>query len=454
MNFISDFKNNEMNNKNTAINCQYDGCGELSCNDELGLNISKYLCFEHLEKYEEWKPVKEYEEKYEASTQGKIRHKSTQKIVEDSKADEKVKDNEYKMVWIKKKDDKNHKQRFIHKIVGETFLYPSLDESKKFIKHYDRKKTNNKLINLRWVNQPQSTNHSKLDLLSINKPVYKFNSNYTKKLGRFLSVKDAAEKCGLFYSYISNTCIKNQETHGGYGWKYTEDSIHMEEEKWRQFRDTNYEGSTNGRIRNMMTGILLEQLEGKGGNLYVSLYLEGKTLSFQVSRIIAEIFVENDNPPENDVIHTDNNVKNNKYNNLQWVKKECDIHFNCKSVVQLSLDGKFIAKFPSITSAGSTEIGYVCSGKRTEYKNSLWCFEKDYTPSHVESLVEKNKQNSKIPKQVGQEVKIEQLHGKTREHIRFWNSILEAEEAIGKTGIGKAIRTGNRCDKFYWKRAT
>jgi hypothetical protein len=95
---------------------------------------------------------------------------------------------------------------------------------------------------------------------------------------------------------------------------------------WKQFRDSVYEISHNGIIKNSKKGTIVRTRKEKDGYLIVNLWdtLKGKT--FKVHRLVAECFIENpENKPQ--VNHKNSIRDDNDYKNLEWVTiKENVIH--------------------------------------------------------------------------------------------------------------------------------
>lgn len=81
-----------------------------------------------------------------------------------------------------------------------------------------------------------------------------------------------------------------------------------------------YQVSTCGRVKSLKYGKerILKQSKNSSGYLTVSLYIEGKTLSKVVHRLVAIAFIPN---PENkiEVNHIDEDKKNNRLENLNWM---------------------------------------------------------------------------------------------------------------------------------------
>lgn len=135
----------------------------------------------------------------------------------------------------------------------------------------------------------------------------------------------------------------------------------------------------------------------------VTLGIKGKHVKQSVKRIhrlVATAFIPNPNnyPVVN---HKDKIRNNNCVENLEW----CTVAYNtrysiCKPVIQMSLDGKFIAEFESVTEAAreygisATLIRNCCTGERqikTCHK-CLWRYKNEY---------DANKDYSIEPPQIG-----------------------------------------------------
>ena len=85
-----------------------------------------------------------------------------------------------------------------------------------------------------------------------------------------------------------------------------------------------YEASTNGEVRNKITGHILVGDKNSCGYSRICLYNKFHNPSkqrFLVHRLIAETFIPNPNNfPE--VNHKDLNINNNKVENLEWCTRE------------------------------------------------------------------------------------------------------------------------------------
>ena len=121
----------------------------------------------------------------------------------------------------------------------------------------------------------------------------------------------------------------------------------------------------------------------KNGYLRVSLSKEGHKTTYLVHRLVAEAFIPNpDNLPQ--VNHKDENKINNHVDNLEWCTAIYNLNYgnrnskSGKSVVQYDLQGKFLKKWQTISSAGKelgilvTNICDCCKGGRKTAGGFKW----------------------------------------------------------------------------------
>ena len=151
---------------------------------------------------------------------------------------------------------------------------------------------------------------------------------------------------------------------------------------------------------------LMNPCENKYGYLKVNLRKNKETKQCLVHRLIAETFLEN---PENlpQVNHKDEDKTNNfvflnedgsvdkEKSNLEWKTHKDNINHGTrnervskantngkcsKKVLQLSLDGELIRKWPSVNECGrngfnSVAVAACCRGERKTHKGFRWEYE-------------------------------------------------------------------------------
>jgi hypothetical protein len=91
-----------------------------------------------------------------------------------------------------------------------------------------------------------------------------------------------------------------------------------EDEVWKTLKDSNaYEVSSLGFVKNASTGLVLKQFITNTGGTRVTLRIDGKSKSYDVHRLVAEVFLEN--PEEKPkVFHISDIRTDNRVKNLKW----------------------------------------------------------------------------------------------------------------------------------------
>lgn len=157
-------------------------------------------------------------------------------------------------------------------------------------------------------------------------------------------------------------------------------------EQWKQYKDTCFEVSNLGRIKNNKTNNLLKGKINLKGYVEFCLSINGNKKSFLGHRIIYEVF--KGNIPDNYVInHIDGNKTNNKLENLEAILPSENInysfykigHSNVKVVGKFSKDGILLEKYPSCAEAArknkgcsSSNISRVCNGFLKSHHGFIW----------------------------------------------------------------------------------
>lgn len=158
-------------------------------------------------------------------------------------------------------------------------------------------------------------------------------------------------------------------------------------EEFREL-DSYYLVSNKGRIKSKRSNKILKTHfdSKKRGYVYITLNYDGIKRSYQVHRLVANLFLPNPNnyPCIN---HKDENPSNNNVENLEWCTYSYNLSYGSKTtrelntkkmnksinapkkVIQKDLDGNFIKEFSSVNEAakilnlGSSHIINCCNGE-------------------------------------------------------------------------------------------
>lgn len=195
-------------------------------------------------------------------------------------------------------------------------------------------------------------------------------------------------------------------------WKYL-DLNDIDGEVWKDV--VGYEGlyrvSNLGRVKSLerkdsigrkVKERIMSQTKSPQDYPMINICKNSKEDIFPVHRLVSIAFLENiDNKPQ--VNHKDGNRSNNNIDNLEWVSCSENIkhafrelgrtpshtgmfgklHHNARAVVQLSMDGVFIARYDAqheayrITGISQGNIGACCRGERKSTGGYKWKYEKD-----------------------------------------------------------------------------
>ena len=358
-----------------------------------------------------WKDIIEFKG-YECSTEGRIRNKTTCKLLNPS-----VCCSGYAVSNIRGKNLK------FHRIITQTFL-PNF-ENKPTVEHKDDNKLNNRLYNLKWA-------------------TFKEQQQY---------VKDKNSRKSQFGVKIGTANLDK-----------------LDNESWKIIKNyPEYEISNMGRIkypiRKGSKPYKIRVTYG-GGKIYKTFTLRNNDgiKSIAIHRLVAQAFISN---PNDYIIvnHKDGDKKNNRYINLKWCTRsentkhayDNDLISGKRKIYQLNVNNNIIKEWDTIKDAyetlklSRTSINSVLSKKNKTAGGYYWCYKEEYDINKKKNtMYDTNK------------IKIKQIHKTSNKLIKIWDSISEVSVFIAKenstsvkaikSNISQCIRGKRKsCHGYKWE---
>jgi hypothetical protein len=204
--------------------------------------------------------------------------------------------------------DKN-KACAVSRLVAEAFIENDDTETKKYVLHIDGNRKNNHFTNLRWAT---------------NKEVFS-RTHWQRQEARQKTLELMHEK----------SVEKAKELESNTGWAKRQKELiakldpNVETWEFLPGYQDKYAVSSFGRVKSYSgkgdkQGILRKLgADKKTGALKLELCVDNKKSKQMVHRLVAEVFVENNDPVNKTmVIHIDGNKENNHAENLKWIGKE------------------------------------------------------------------------------------------------------------------------------------
>lgn len=252
----------------------------------------------------------------------------------------------------------------VHILVAIHFI-PNTDKTKNKVDHIDGNKFNNKFDNLRWCTQSENM---KFHADSGNR-TYAYKKVIQKnEKGKVIKIWDKLDDViEENEDYSRSTLLvnltaerkKGKPTYG-YFWEYEiEETILEKDEVFTNIGTfegnnfSNYECSNYGKIRTI-AGKYMAPTIASGYQVIALTYSTNQNISLRVHRIVAHLFVKNENPEKFDVVnHLDKNRLNNYSANLVWTDLTGNTrHAIGKKIQQINLEtGEVIKTFDTITDA-------------------------------------------------------------------------------------------------------
>jgi hypothetical protein len=272
-----------------------------------------------IEDNENWKEIEGYGDKYEISDSGHMRNKIIGKI-----CPEQTTQLGYKRVILYHNSKKTYIG--IHYLVAKYF-FDNLD-NKEYVAHLDGNFANNRTTNLKWVDEKEKV---VIDYMYKNnladKEIYQYNSDKTfvKKWKNIYEVHLA------YVDYDLRQIMRclNEEMKMSYNFIWRYEALDKEEiveldgnnEKWKPMKG--YEGryvvSDMGRVKNLLNNKILKPRICKDSYYYISLFDGVKDNSLGLNKIIANHFIQREDPRAIVLSYKDGDPFNNKADNLEWV---------------------------------------------------------------------------------------------------------------------------------------
>lgn len=167
-----------------------------------------------MEFIEEWKPIKDYEDRYLISNTGSVFSKISNRLLTP-----RVDRYGYKVVALSRNG--KLKYRTIHRLVALSFI-PN-PNGLPTVNHKDENKLNNYVTNLEWLSVKDNDNYGTRNARMTNSKKKKPIAQYDMSMNLIkvhLGIKDAQRATGVNRNIIRDVCRGNRPNAGGYVWRY------------------------------------------------------------------------------------------------------------------------------------------------------------------------------------------------------------------------------------------
>lgn len=321
----------------------------------------------------------------------------------------------------------NHVAKSVHQLVARAFVGGYADGLE--VNHINEDKADNRAENLEWVTHRQNNLHGTrvrrvaeaLSKRAMAIDQFDLDGNYIKT---FPNCRSAASAVGVHKVSIYRVCQGKEKSVGGYRWAYNRtfkvekkvpkpyprkvyDTTSLEGEQWAQVEGYNglYWVSNLGRVKSVdhktangkfrpgriMKSEIVTNKKHRGPKYVIVNLFNGKRgIPTRLCNLVARSFVSG-YADGMEVNHIDGDVTNNRADNLEWAtrrrkvqigtRKENSLNVaNRKTVVQMTLDGEFVAEYASLNEAGKAvgkepgNISRACVGRQNTAYGYKWKF--------------------------------------------------------------------------------
>lgn len=160
---------------------------------------------------ENWKKIKQLENRYEISNYGKIRNAKTLQILKTQ-----ISNSGYLRVCLRTRKGKK-RQFSIHRLVAQYFVPNPMHKPE--VNHKDENRLNNLASNLEWVTQKENANYgTRKQRVSEDQGMHIRRIAPNKEEQHYFTLHDAEKETGIPRQSISYA-IKHQTLLRGYRWE-------------------------------------------------------------------------------------------------------------------------------------------------------------------------------------------------------------------------------------------
>lgn len=269
-------------------------------------------------------------------------------------------------------------QRHVHRLVAKAFIKNSDPRAKTIVDHINGIKTDNQVVNLRWVTPGENANHIVTPAKRIGnrgRPVVRLTLEGIFTGSVYETAVAAAKETGATRASIAKCCQGGKKTTGGWRWMYEDEyrkSVGLlkddPDELWTTViaKGKEYTISSKGRIRGGRDAVARLGILSNG---YYRTTKDGGGIAVHI--LVAMAFPETcPKPADVDnllVNHKDGDPTNNAASNLEWVTPSENI-LHARRVGPKKLPDRPVRRIKrggeTIEYASAAEAAYLITGSR------------------------------------------------------------------------------------------